>query len=165
MWRRRVGGIIMVGAAYGPTVVVPASFGALDWHWLGGVFHFGGALAALPGLLLVAVFAPEVAFRRRDALTLLFPLRGVWVAWMIGARLAQLPHRDWPVRTEGVELPGRQMARIVTAVNGYRLWRQRRVQRRSDTHARRAISPGNKRPLTVTCEQHFTQVRQERTSA
>jgi hypothetical protein len=133
MWRRRVGGTFMVGAAYGPTVVVPASFGALDWHWLGGVFHFGEALGALPGLMLVAVFAPEVAYRRRDALTLLVPLRGVFVAWVIGARLAQLPHRDWPVRTEGVELPGRQMARIVTAVNGYRLWRQRRVQRRSDT--------------------------------
>jgi hypothetical protein len=97
--------------------------------------------------MLVAVFAPEVAYRRRDALTLLFPLRGVCVAWMIGARLAQLPHRDWPVRTEGVELPGRQMARIVTAVNGYRLWRQRRVQRRSDTHARRAIS-GPLAPVT-----------------
>jgi hypothetical protein len=89
--------------------------------------------------MLVAVFAPEVAYRRRDALTLLVPLQGVFVAWVIGARLAQLPHRDWPVRTEGVELPGRQMARIVTAVNGYRLWRQRRAQRRSDTHR----SPGH----------------------
>jgi hypothetical protein len=88
--------------------------------------------------MLVAVFAPEVAYRRRDALTLLVPFRGVCVAWVIGARLAQLPHRDWPVRTEGVELPGRQMARILTAVNGYRLWRQRRVPLRSDT--RRAIS-------------------------
>jgi hypothetical protein len=36
-------------------------------------------------------------------------------------------------------LPGRQMARIVTAVNGYRLWRQRRIQRRPDTHR----SPGH----------------------
>jgi hypothetical protein len=43
--------MFMVGAAYGPTVVVPASFGALDWHWLGGVFHFGDALGALPGAL------------------------------------------------------------------------------------------------------------------
>ena len=128
----------MVGAAYGPTVVVPASFGGLDWHWLGGVFHVGEALGALPGLLLVAVFAPDVAYRRRDALTLLVPLRGVWVAWVIGARLAQLPHRDWPARAEGAELPGRQIARIVTAVNGYRLWRHRRVQRHFDTRR----SPG-----------------------
>jgi hypothetical protein len=127
MWRRRVGGALAVVAAYGPTVALRATFHALDWHWLGGVFQLGELVGALPGVVLVAVFAPEIAYRRRDALTLLFPPRGIFVAWITGARVAQLPNRDWPARTDGVELPGRQMARVVSAANRWRLWRQGRA--------------------------------------
>lgn len=69
------------------------------------------------------------------------------MAWIIGARLAQLPHRDWPVLTEGVELPGRRMARIVTVVTGYRLWRQRQVQRRPGTETTSTRATHQSHPL------------------
>ena len=82
----------------------------------------------LPGAVLTALLAPRVAYRRRDALALLFPPGGIRIAWVIGARLGQLPRRDWPIRTDGIELPGRQATRIAVAANSYRLWRQRRVE-------------------------------------
>lgn len=128
IWRRRVAGTLMVGAVYGPVVALPDNFYKLDWHWWGS-FHirYGDPLSLLPGVVLTALLAPRVACRRRDALTLLFPPRGIRVAWIIGTRLGQLPHRDWPARTDGIELQGRQAARIGAAVNYYRLWRQRRV--------------------------------------
>jgi len=48
-------------------------FSQLDWHWFGSVsFHYGDILGVLPGIALTARFAPLVAYRRRDALTLLF---------------------------------------------------------------------------------------------
>lgn len=87
--------------------------------------HF---LAALPGTILVALLAPLVAYRRRDALIVLFLPGGVRLAWIIGTRLAQLPHRGWPERTGGIEFQGRQAARIAAAANWYRLWRQRHTR-------------------------------------
>jgi hypothetical protein len=126
--RRRVGGALMVGVTYGPMVFVPASSHEHGWHWFGSVyFEYGDVLCLLPGIALMALFGPVVAYRRRDALTLFFPPRGIRVAWIIGTRLAQLPHRDWPVRTDGVELQGRQAARLAVAVSNYRLWRQGRA--------------------------------------
>jgi len=116
----------MVGAAYGPLVL--AKIYELDWHWFGSVvFHYGEALSMLPGAVLTALLARRVAYRRRDALALLFPPGGIRLAWIIGARLGQLPHRDWPVRTGGIELQGRQATRIAVVANRYRLWRQRPV--------------------------------------
>jgi hypothetical protein len=119
----------MVGTAYGPHFL--AKIHELDWHWhwFGSVvFHYGEALSLLPGVILTALLAPRVAYRRRDALTLLFfPPAGIRVAWIIGTRLGQLPHRPWPERTGGIELQGRQVARIAVGVNRYRLWRQRRT--------------------------------------
>lgn len=87
------------------------------------------ALSLLPGVVLAALLAPLVAYRRRDALTLFFPPRGIRVAWIIGVRLGQLPHRDWPTRADGIPLQDRHAARIAAAVNNYRLWRQRRAER------------------------------------
>lgn len=127
IWRRRAGGILLVGAAYGPLVL--AKLYPLDWRWYGGIyFHYGELVSLFPGAVLTALLAPRVAYRRRDALTLLFPPGGIRVAWIIGTRLGQLPHRDWPARTDGIELQGRQATRIAAAVNSYRLWRQRRAE-------------------------------------
>jgi hypothetical protein len=118
----------MVGVAYVP--LLAAMLYPLDSRWPGGVvFHYGEALGQVPGVVLTALLAPRVAYRRRDALTLLFPPGGIRLAWIIGTRLGQLPHRDWPARTDEIPLQGRQAARIAVAVNGYRSWRQGRVKR------------------------------------
>ncbi len=82
--------------------------------------------------------APRVAYRRRDALALLFPPGGIRIAWIVGTRLGQLPHRDWPARTDGIELQGRQATRIAAAVNRYRLWRHRRVEQGAAALPRRS---------------------------
>jgi hypothetical protein len=96
----------MVGAAYALPVALP-QLPQMRWHWFGSVwFVYGEPLSLLPGVLLVALLAPLVAYRRRDALTLLFPLRGIWLAWIIGTRLGQLPHRSWPARA-GTRRTGR----------------------------------------------------------
>lgn len=79
-------------------------------------------------VVLTALLAPRVAYRSRDALMLLFPPAGIRLAWVIGTRLGQLPHRDWPARTDGIPLQGRQAARIAAAVNRYRSRRQRQVK-------------------------------------
>ena len=71
LWKRRVAGTLMVGTAYGPYLL--AKIYELDWHWFGPVtFRYGEFLSLLPGVVLTAVLAPRVAYRRRDALTLLF---------------------------------------------------------------------------------------------
>jgi len=134
----------MVGTAYGPYLL--AKVYELDWHWFGAVvFHYGEPLSLLPGVVLTALLAPRVAHRRRDALTLLFfPPAGIRVAWIIGTRLGQLPHRDWPERTNGIEFQGRQAARIAAAANRYRLWRHRRRTSGPLTHAPRGPGPARR---------------------
>jgi hypothetical protein len=129
-WRRRVGGAVMVGAAYGVPVALP-QLPDLEWHWFGSSgLMYGEPLSLLPGVVLVAMLAPLVSYRRRDALTMLFPLRGIRVAWIIGTRLSQLPRRDWPVRADGmIPLQGRRAARIAIVANRYRHWRSRCAQR------------------------------------
>ena len=117
----------MVGIAYVPWLA--AKLFPLNSLWPGGiVFHYGELLSVLPGMILITLVAPRVAYRRRDALMLLFPPAGIRLAWIIGARLGRLPHRDWPPRTDGIPWQGRQATRIVVAVNRYRSWRQRRVK-------------------------------------
>jgi hypothetical protein len=62
----------MAGAAHGPLVL--AKLYELDWYWFGSVYvHYGELLSMLPGVALTALLAPRVAYRRFDALTLLFP--------------------------------------------------------------------------------------------
>jgi hypothetical protein len=109
----------MVCAVYVP--LEAARLHPLDWY----VFDYGALLSTLPGVVLTVVFAPQVAYRRRDALALLFPPAGIRLAWIIGTRLGQLPDRDWPARTNGIELQSRQAVRIVAAVNNYRRLRQK----------------------------------------
>jgi hypothetical protein len=135
----------MVGAAYGLPVALP-QVSQLEWHWFGSVwFVYGEPLSLLPGVNLVALLAPMVAYRRRDALTMLFPLRGVRVAWIIGTRLSQLPHRDWPARADHmIPRQGRRAAQLPVAVNNYRRWRSGLAQRTplpADDTGRAVTSP------------------------
>jgi hypothetical protein len=133
IWRRRAGGTVMIAASYGLPVAL-SQLPQLEWHWFGSVwFVYGEPLSLLPGVVLVALVAPLVSYRRRDALTMFFPLRGIRVAWIIGTRLGQLPHRDWPARANQVLVQGRQAARIAAVVNSYRRWRQRRTGRATPT--------------------------------
>ena len=119
----------MIAASYGLPAALP-QLPQLEWHWwLPGAFRYGEPLSLLPGVVLIALVAPLVSYRRRDALTMFFPLRGIRVAWIIGTRLGQLPHRDWPARANQVLVQGRQAARIAAAVDSYRRWRQRRTGR------------------------------------
>jgi len=141
----------MVGAVVLP--LLAAKLYPLDWQWPGSVvFHYGEPLSLLPGIVLTALLAPRVAYRRRDALTLLFfPPAGIRAAWIIGTRLGQLPHRDWPARTDGIPLQGRQAARIAAAVNSYRSWRQRRVRQAGTLpHNGCAIRDSEQRSPAVT---------------
>ena len=118
----------MVGVVYLPWLA--ARIFPLDWQWAGGHFgiHYGELLSVLPGVVLTPLLAPRVAYRRRDALTLLlFPPAGIRLGWIVGTRMGQLPHRDWPERTDVLPLQGRQAARIAVTANRYRNWRQRRV--------------------------------------
>ena len=117
----------MVVAAYGLPVAIP-QLPALQWHWFGSVsFIYGEPLSLIPGVVIAALLAPLVAYRRRDALTLFFPPAGIRMAWIIGTRAGQLTHRNWPSRTGGMPLQGRQAARIDAAAGSYRLWRERRT--------------------------------------
>lgn len=76
---------------------------ALPWWKLAlGGYHYGPELALAPGVLLIALLAPLVSYRRIDGLFVLVPIWGLVVVWRIGARLAKLPHRDWPLRPEEI---------------------------------------------------------------
>lgn len=125
----RIGGALMVGTCLAP-VLIPGLPG-LEWNWpLPGTVQFGAILTALPGAALVALLAPLVSYRRRDALTVIFffPV-GLRIAWIIGTRLAQLPYRNWPAREDAIPLQGRHYAWIALAGNRYSRWRQSRAER------------------------------------
>jgi hypothetical protein len=119
----------MVGACFAP-ILIPG-LPELQWNWpLPGTVELGAILIALPGAALVALLAPLVSYRRRDALNVIFfPPAGIRFAWIIGTRLAQLPHRNWPAREDAIPLQGRHYAWIALAANRYALWRQRRAER------------------------------------
>lgn len=89
------------------------------WQWLGGLvltwviyvipfalpwwkLAYGPELALLPGVLLTALLAPLVSYRRIDGLFVLVPVLGLVVVWKIGARLAKLPHRAWSLRPDEI---------------------------------------------------------------
>jgi hypothetical protein len=125
-WRRRVSGTLAGIVVYLPWLA--AKLFPLVWRWPGGHFSldYGQLLAVLPGAVLIALSAPRVAYRRRDALLLLLPPWGLRVAWVIGTRLGRLPDRDWPERADTFPVHGRQAARIAAAAHRYRNWRHRR---------------------------------------
>jgi hypothetical protein len=121
-----VSGTVATVVVYAPWLA--AKLFPFQWDWLGGRFSldYGAFLAVLPSMVLVALFAPRVGYRRRDALLLLSPW-GLRIAWVIGTRLGQLPHRDWPERADTFPVQGRHAARIAVAAHRYRNWRQRRA--------------------------------------
>jgi hypothetical protein len=145
-WRRRAAGTVMVCAAYGLPVAV-TQLPQMSWHWFGSVwFVYGEPVSLLPGVVLVALLAPLVAYRRRDAVTLFFPLGGVRVAWIIGTRLGQLPHRTWPVRTDDIPLHGRRATRFAVAVRSHSLWRESRAKRGSTPADGAGLMPSSRAP-------------------
>jgi hypothetical protein len=126
-WRRLVSGTLTGVVVYAPWLA--AEQFPLDWRWAGGFsLDYGELLAVLPSVVLIALLAPRVAYRRRDALLLLLPPWGFRIAWVIGTRLGQLPHRDWPERADTFPVHGRHAARIAAAAHRYRSWRQRRAR-------------------------------------
>jgi hypothetical protein len=92
----------------------------LQWHLSGSVSIDYGQLVVLPSVVITALFAPRVAYRRRDALMMFFPPWSIRFGWVIGSRLGQLPHRDWPERSDAFPVHGRYTARIAIAANRYR---------------------------------------------
>ena len=136
----RGGGTLMVGACLAP-ILIPGLPG-LEWNWpLPGTVGLGAILTVLPGAALVALLAPRVSCRRRDALTVIFfPPAGLRIAWIIGTRLAQLPYRTWPAQEGIVPLQDRRYAWIALAGNRYNLWRQGRAERAA-TPSRTATRP------------------------
>jgi hypothetical protein len=142
-WRRRVSGTLAGVVVYGPWVA--AKLFPLEWRWPGGFsLDYGGLLAALPGVVLIALLAPRVAYRRRDALLLLLPPWGLRIAWVIGTRLGQLPHRDWPERTDTFTVHSRRTAQVAAAAHRYRSWRQRRA--RLANPAQQLANPAQQEP-------------------
>jgi hypothetical protein len=126
-WRRLVSGTLTGVVVYAPWLA--AQQFPLHWRWAGGFsLDYGTLLAVLPSVVLIALLAPRVAYRRRDALLLLLPPWGFRIAWVIGTRLGQLPHRDWPERGDTFPVHGRHAARIAAAAYRYRSWRQRRAR-------------------------------------
>src|SRR5580704_10519411 len=78
------------------TMIADSPLRQLAW----GHFVYGRPLAALPSVLLIALLAPLVSYRRRDVLFLLVPLWNLVMFWTIGSRIARLPYRDWPMRPD-----------------------------------------------------------------
>ena len=126
----RIAGTLVAGACYVPILILIPGLPELQWNWpLPGSVQLGAILASLPGAALVALLAPLVSYRRRDALTVIFfPPAGLRIAWIIGTRLGQLPHRNWPTREDVMPVQGRHYAWIAIAGNRYRLWREKRAE-------------------------------------
>lgn len=53
-------------------------------------FDLGGLICVLPALAAVTLLAPLVGYRRRDAVLLIVPGANVYIAWVIGCRVAGL---------------------------------------------------------------------------
>lgn len=113
-WRGWYGGVAML-------VVCLAPFGLLFVRRPGGLivhlgphftFDVGQLIAALPSVAVVAVVAPLVGYRRRDALLMTIPAANVYVAWIVGARAVQLQPGDTPQRWAG----SREAARVAVVL-------------------------------------------------
>lgn len=102
-----LGGATVTFAFY--TLAVGSPFRHLAW----GHFAYGRALAGVPSVLLIALLAPLVSYRRRDVLLLLVPIWGLVVMWTTGSRIAMLPYRDWPLRQDEIEWQTAQEASLI----------------------------------------------------
>jgi hypothetical protein len=80
-------------------MIADSPFRQLAW----GNFAYGRPLAVLPSVVLIALLAPLVSYRRRDVLLLLVPLWNLVMVWTIGSRISRLPSRDWPLRPDEVD--------------------------------------------------------------
>lgn len=78
------------------TMIADLPFRELAW----GHFVYGGLLAVVPSVLLIALLAPLASYRRRDVLLLLVPLWNLVMVWTIGSRISRLPYRDWALRPD-----------------------------------------------------------------
>jgi hypothetical protein len=129
-WRRRVSGTLLVIVTCGGLVYIPY-VPEWTWHVFGSVhFDYGRPLSLLPGAALLALLAPRVGYRRRDALTVLALLPGIWLAWTVGTRLGQLPYRDWAPRADATPFPGRWGRRAALVGAAVHHYRRRRSARR-----------------------------------
>jgi hypothetical protein len=85
------GGVAMLIVCIAPVSVLAVGRSAdLTFH-LGDHFAWdmAGQLSVLPGVAAVALLAPFVGYRRRDALLMIIPVASIYVGWVIGARAAQ----------------------------------------------------------------------------
>jgi hypothetical protein len=86
-------GLVLPAVVYGPPLAIgllPARY-ALRWQSSSGShFDFGVLLAFLPGDALVALIAPLVLYRRRDALLIPLWPWSAFLVWKFGARLSVL---------------------------------------------------------------------------
>jgi hypothetical protein len=100
------------------------------WHVFGSVhFDYGWPLGMAPGAALLALLAPRVGYRRRDALTALALIPGIRLAWIVGTRLSQLPYRDWTPRADAIPFPSRWERRAVLLGAAVHHWRRRSARR------------------------------------
>jgi hypothetical protein len=86
-----LGGVAMLVVTLVPPVLLwfaPRSAWIVHFSADSG-FDLGGLLSVLPGLAAVALLAPFVGYCR-DALLMIFPGANVYIAWIIGSRVAQL---------------------------------------------------------------------------
>lgn len=133
-WRRRISGLLTVIVTCGGSLI--PSVPAWTWHVAGSVhFDYGEPLILAPGAALMALLAPRVGYRRRDALTVFALLPGVRLAWIVGTRLGQLPYRDWTQRADAIPFPGRWERRATLLGAAVHRYRRRRSVRRAGAGA------------------------------
>jgi hypothetical protein len=91
-----LGGLVMTFVTFAAPLGSPLY--KLAWHG----YHYGQPLSFVPSVLLIALLAPLVSYRRRDGLFLLVPIWNLLVVWRTGARLSRLSQRDWPLRPDEI---------------------------------------------------------------
>jgi hypothetical protein len=95
-WPSWFGGLILLIVVNGPVLFVsdlPVRY-RLSWRAGGIHLDFAVLLAAGLGPALLALIAPLVAYRRRDALLIFVPIVGWALCWVFGARLVELANSD-----------------------------------------------------------------------
>jgi hypothetical protein len=106
-WLSGVGGAAMLAVTLMPPLLlwfVPGS--ALQLHSTAtSGFDLGAFLSVIPGVAVVALFAPLVGYRRRDAFWMIFPIANLYLAWVFGSRAAHLSAADGAAAATGFSGP------------------------------------------------------------